>query len=83
MFLEDIILYKPQNIPSISFDSFLRKCSHFNKDGEGLRKMISYLESDKFAPENFVSDFLKKYGHKTGFRLLSFYQAMRDVRECK
>ncbi len=32
-------------------------------------------------PEEFVAEFLKMFGKKTGFRLLNFYINSRDIRE--
>lgn len=41
------------------------------------------LESEKYSAENFVNDFIRMFDLKTGFRLLTFYMSMRDVREQK
>ncbi|CAD8190995.1 unnamed protein product [Paramecium pentaurelia] len=85
--LEDIRIVKPSSIPSINFDYFLRKCSFFFKNQKGkedqIRKMISMFEQDRFNAEKFVSDFIKMFELKTGLRLITFYMAMRDVKENK
>ncbi|CAD8180779.1 unnamed protein product [Paramecium pentaurelia] len=83
--LEDLRLVKPITIPSISFDYFMRKCSFFLKNQKGkedqIRKMISMFEQDRYSAENFVSDFIRMFELKTGLRLITFYMAMRDVKE--
>lgn len=39
------------------------------------------FENQKFPTENFVNDFIRMFDIKTGIRLLTFYMAMRDVKE--
>ncbi|CAD8095675.1 unnamed protein product [Paramecium sonneborni] len=83
--LEDIRLIKPISMPSIGFDYFIRKCSQFFKTQKGkedqIRKMIMMFEQDRYSAEHFVSDFIRMFELKTGLRLITFYMAMRDVKE--
>ncbi|CAD8054407.1 unnamed protein product [Paramecium primaurelia] len=85
--LEDLQLIKPHTLPHMKFQSFLTKCSQFfkgqkNKD-EILRKQIQLVESEKISAENFVNSFINMFEPKTGLRLITFYMAMKDVRDNK
>ncbi|CAK59149.1 unnamed protein product (macronuclear) [Paramecium tetraurelia] len=85
--LEDLRLVKPATIPSINHDSFIRKCSFFLRNQKGkedqIRKMISMFEQERYDPENFTTDFIRLFELKTGLRLITFFMAMRELKERK
>ena len=39
------------------------------------------FEQERYSAEHFVSDFIRMFELKTGFRLITFYMSMRDVKE--
>ncbi|CAK87927.1 unnamed protein product (macronuclear) [Paramecium tetraurelia] len=85
IFLEDLQLIKPYTLPHMKFQSFMAKCSQFfkgqkNKE-ESLRKLIQLFETDKMSAEHYVNSFIQMFEPKTGLRLITFYMAMKDVKD--